>query len=452
MKPVRRRSVWLVAALVLAVAILPAWGARKRAGSPLPPRIHPPARPSTGIDIRPGQPLQAALDAARPGAVFRLAPGVYRGPVTIRRPATVWGPPDAIIRSTGEGRTVRIESDNVALEGMTVDGSGDRYDKTDSAVYVRGRNDTVRGVTIRNALYGIVVDSSRDLHIEDNHIIGNPATPLGIRGDAIRCWRVRDSTIARNVIENSRDLIIWFSPNVRVLGNYVRNGRYGTHFMYSSGGVVEDNRYLNDIVGVFVMYSDDIRITRNLFAGNLASDGFGVGGKESGNLTLVDNRFIANRVGVYFDTCPFHPNQTDRLLRNRFMFCDTAMMFLASETNNDFEDNTLADNLVQVRVESRGDLMKTRWRRNYFDDYRGYDLNGDGFGDVPYELRSLSGTLMEDHPNLTFFRGTIALDAIDAISEMFPLFKPRPLLVDPTPRIEPLAETASGRERLSVHS
>jgi nitrous oxidase accessory protein len=452
MELVRKRSVWLLAVLVSTIAILPAWGGRARNASPAltPPSIRPPARPATGLDLHPGDSLQAALDAASPGAVFRLAPGVYPGPVIIRHPVTLWGPSGAIIRSTGEGRTVLVESDNAAIEGLTVDGSGDRYDKTDSAVYVRGRNDTVRGVTIRNALYGIVIDSSEGLTVEDNHIVGNPATPLGIRGDAIRCWGVRNSLIAGNVIENSRDLIVWFSPRVRVVGNFVRNGRYGTHFMYSNGGVVEDNRYLNDVVGVFVMYSDDIRIARNLFAGNLESDGFGVGGKESGNLTLEDNRFIRDHVGVYFDTCPFHPNQTDRLLRNRFMFCDTAMVFLSSETNNEFEDNTLSDNLVQVRVESRGDLMRTRWRRNYFDDYRGYDLNGDGFGDVPYELRSLSGTLIESHPNLTFFRGTVALDALDTISEMFPLFKPRPLLVDPMPRMEPPAGSASARS--SVHS
>jgi nitrous oxidase accessory protein len=403
-----------------------------------PPRRAAPARPAGGVLIPAGKSIEAAIRTAAPGATFWLEPGVYPGPVTIDRAVTLWGPRGAIVRSNGTGRTVVVRTDGARVLGFTIDGSGHRYDKMDSGLYVRGTGVEVRGITIRNALYGIVLENSKDLTIDDNHIVGDIHTPLGLRGDGIRLFGSSGCVLAGNQIENSRDLLVWFSANAKIIGNLIEGGRYATHFMYSNGGVVERNRYLRNTVGVFVMYSDDIRIVGNTFAGNMKFDGFGVGAKESGNILIDGNRLVQDRVGIYFDTCPFHPDQKDRIQHNLFALCDTAVDFLGSGVNNIFNDNTLRDNQTQVRVEDQGDLMQTEWTRNYFDDYEGYDLDGDGFGDVPYEPRSLSGQLLSERPELRFFRGTAALDLIDAVAAVMPMFRPKPLLIDRQPRMRPL--------------
>ena len=62
-----------------------------------------------------------------------------------------------------------------------------------------------------------------------------------------------------------------------------------------------------------------------------------------------------------------------------------------------------------------------------------YVLGRDGSGDVPYELRSLSGTLVATHPQLDYFRGSPALFLIDAASHVLPLFRPKAVLVDARP-------------------
>ncbi len=36
------------------------------------------------------------------------------------------------------------------------------------------------------------------------------------------------------------------------------------------------------------------------------------------------------------------------------------------------------------------------WRGNFYSDYWGRDLNGDGFGDVPYVIHGLKGTISMD--------------------------------------------------------
>jgi nitrous oxidase accessory protein len=90
-----------------------------------------------------------------------------------------------------------------------------------------------------------------------------------------------------------------------------------------------------------------------------------------------------------------------------------------------------------VEVEGGGNALDVRWEGNAFDDYAGYDMNGDGQGDIPYELRRLSSQLRGTYPTLQFFRGTVALEFLDAVSSLFPLVQPRLTLVDPHPAMRP---------------
>ncbi len=75
------------------------------------------------------------------------------------------------------------------------------------------------------------------------------------------------------------------------------------------------------------------------------------------------------------------------------------------------------------------------WEGNAWSDYAGYDLDGDGVGDLPYELKDLSGALTARHPDLAFLRGTLALALVGVAGEVVPLFAPKPILRDPAPRM-----------------
>jgi len=77
------------------------------------------------------------------------------------------------------------------------------------------------------------------------------------------------------------------------------------------------------------------------------------------------------------------------------------------------------------------------WRGNYFADYTGYDLDGDGTGDVVYQLRSFEAELVTQRPGLAFFHGTPALGAADAVTRLVPIYERRTLLTDPAPRLRP---------------
>ena len=161
----------------------------------------------------------------------------------------------------------------------------------------------------------------------------------------------------------------------------------------------------------------------------------GLGIKESGNLTVSDNTFIANTKGVYMDTTPLEPADFNTFENNAFFHSEVAILMHSSEKRNAFRGNTFVSNHSQLQVEGGGNALAVDWQGNSFDDYVGYDMDHDGFGDIPYELRRLSSQLESTYPQLQFFRGGITLELLDAISSMFPMLEPETTLVDPRPRL-----------------
>jgi len=425
---------WLIVALAAGLLL----GARRAppSASDEEHEAGPPC-PTGGQMVSPGTGLQSAVDGAAEGATLCLSPGAYDGPLVISAPVVVQGPATAVIRSSGEGTTVRVSADGVELRGFTVVGSGMRYDRADAAVYVRGDDVTVSGLTVRGALFGIVVERSNGVTVTDNEISGMAELSVGIRGDGIRLWEVRGSTVAGNRLQDSRDILVWYSPGNRVVGNTVLRSRYGTHFMYSDDSVVEGNEYRGNLVGVFVMYSRGITLRRNVFQDSGGRDGMGLGVKESGNLVVEDNTFLRDRACIYLDTSPARQGDSVLVRANTLAGCAAAVTFHSTATGNRFADNTFVSNMTQVGVEGRGNARGVAWVSNYFDDYEGYDLDGDGFGDVEYEIHSLSERLVSEHPQLAFFRGTVALTMLDVAAQVFPVLRPETMLVDARPRMAP---------------
>lgn len=412
--------------------------------SPRAFRAEPP-RPHCDLIAESGAALQPMIDDLAEGGTLCLERGTYSGPLVARRRMTLWGAPDAVILSTGSGTTVRVEAGGVALLGFAVDGSGGRFDLLDAAIHVSGEGAVVEGVLITRAVFGLLVEKAGHVTLRHNEIHGIEDGPIGLRGDPIRLWETRDSLVLGNRVVAGRDIVVWYSERNRIAENWVTSGRYGTHLMYAHHNVIERNRYEDSVVGIFLMYSHDVTVRHNRLVGSHGPAGMGLGAKESGNLLIEDNALIDNTIGIYLDTSPQQEDHTNLVRGNLIAFGEAAVVFHSSETRNRFSGNDFRDNRVQIKVEGAGNARGVDWRGNYWDDYQGYDLDRDGIGDLPYELRSLSGELVQREPTLAFLNGTPALWMIDAITHIAPLLAPRVLLVDPTPLMDaprPAAPTA----------
>lgn len=394
--------------------------------------------------VDPGEDLQARIEAAPEGATLCLLPGRHSGPLRIERRLALRGTADAVVVSDGTGSTIEVEADGVELVGFAVDGSGGRFDLLDAAVRVHADDVRVEDLSIHGALFGLLVERSNGAVVRGNTLTGDPAKPLGMRGDGIRLWEVRRSRVEGNRLADSRDIVVWYSPDNHIAGNHVERGRYGTHLMYSHGNEIERNVYVDNVVGIFAMYSRDLTIRGNTIARCAGAAGVGLGAKESGGFDVRDNVFVANTVSVYLDTSPLEPSDQNLFVGNAFRFSEAAVVFHGVAERNTFRGNSFRDNRTPVRVEGRGDARAATWYGNDYDDYAGYDLDGDGVGDLPYELRSLSSGLEVRRPALAFFRGSVAMGLVELAGEALPLFRPKTLLVDPAPRMRPARVAAEG--------
>ena len=394
-----------------------------------------PPRPARCEVVAAGADLAAAVASAEEGGALCLAPGEHAGPVRLDRRIELWGPRSAVVRAASSGSVVVVTAPGARVAGFTIDGTGGRFDDLDAAVHVTADDVAVEGIAVVHAVYGILVERSRRVSVRGNHVRGDAATAMGLRGDTIRLWETHDSVVEHNLVEDGRDIVIWYSRNNRLADNRVERGRYGAHLMYSHDNVVEDNRITSGVVGVFVMYSRGVTLRRNLVVDAGGAAGMAIGLKDSGNLVVENNVLARDTVGIFIDQSPGQVGDTLAIQGNVIRQCDAAMGFHTTPQSTRITGNDFADNVETVRGGAGVEPSHAFWHQNYFDEYVGYDLDGDGTGDLPHLARSASEELIARHPELAFFRGATVLGIVDAASKLLPIWTPRTLLVDDAPRM-----------------
>ena len=383
--------------------------------------------------------LQAIIDAAAPGSVLTLEPGVYAGNVSIDKPLTIDGGGEATIDAGGEGNGVDVASADVTLRRLTIRNTGDSLDRENAGVSSReSARLVVENCTFESVLFGVFARQSPDSVIRDN-VIGAMDLEPGRRGDAIRVWEAHGSTISGNVVDGGRDSVMWYSDDLLVEGNRFVNGRYGLHLMYSHDATIRGNVLEGNSVGAFLMYTRNLVFTGNFVAGSFGPSGYGLGMKEVDGAMVSGNRFVANRVGIYFDYTPISYDITQRFTDNLIAYNQIGLLFLPNVERNEFSGNAFIENREQVGITGSGEFTGNSWTidgvGNHWDDFGGYDADGDGKGDIAYELDDLYSSLIDSHPELAFFTGTPAARAVDLAAQVFPTLRPRPKVVDEAPLV-----------------
>jgi nitrous oxidase accessory protein len=377
--------------------------------------------------------FQDLVDATPAGGLLRPPPGVYAGPVEIRRPIRIDGRGEVAIDAGGRGSVVRILTDGASLRGLILRGSGENHDTLDAGVQVRGQGNTIEDSVIEDCLFGVDLQQSNRNAIRRNRI-GSKPLPMGVKGDAIRLWYSFENEIVGNEITDVRDVVVWYSADNLIAENSVSGSRYALHFMYSRRNLVERNRYSGNMVGVFLMYSDGVEIRGNRITGSVGATGMGIGFKESSDVLVEGNAIVYCARGVYLDISPYEPDTTNRFLSNRIAYNGVGVDFHSDWHGNVFRGNDFDGNFTQVGVRGGGGATGHRWEGNRWDDYRGFDRDGDGRGDTPYELYAYSDRIWMLVPPAAFFRGSPLFEAIDFLDRLAPFAEPTMILRDTTPR------------------
>ncbi len=379
-------------------------------------------------------------DPAGPPTLW-LGERTWHGDLRIRRPVALHGAgPGTILEGSGTSTVVDAEGQGIVLDNLTIRGTGGKHTAEDSAVKIRGQGNTLRRLFLDHVLFGASLASCKQCVAEQLHVIGEAEHADGdaeLRGDGIKLWESDGSRVSHCLVEQVRDVVVWYSRDVTLEANVVRQSRYGSHFMYTHDCVVRDSAVIDNVVGIFVMYSSRLAVQGNVLAGAGGPAGVGIGFKDSDDITVTDNWFVGNTTGTYLDTTPRTPATPVHFDGNVVALNDIGLRFHAAPhgvfvTANDFQENGQA-----ASVDGGGDATSAELTDNFWSDYAGYDLDADGTGDVAYEVKRLSSELTEAHPSLKLFQGTAALVTLDAVARAVPVLATRLLLRDPRPSVRP---------------
>ena len=381
--------------------------------------------------------LQDAIDRAPVGSTIKLPAGVYKGNITINKPLSIIGQGEGvIIDGGGVGTVITAKGSFITLKNLTIINSGERHDKLDAAIAMsEGKQCEISNCVIKDTLFGI------DLQMVSNSIISNNSITskdldLGLRGDGLRLWYSNDNIVHKNSLIHSRDMVVWYSHGNVISENVGEHCRYSLHFMYAGKNIIKDNRYKYNSVGIFFMYSQDSIATGNIVKSSLGATGMGIGLKDVSNFTIKDNTVIYCAQGLYVDRSPFEPDTHNWIEGNNILYNSEAVHFHSLSENNIIRGNVLKGNIEDIVNDSRG--SKTNENEivgNYWDNYAGFDKNGDNIGDTPHKVYQYADQLWVYNPDVKFFYGSPVISLLNFLAKLAPFTKPLFLLEDEQPKV-----------------
>ena len=382
------------------------------------------------------KPLQDLVDKAPAGSVLKPPPGTYAGPVTINRPLTIDGGGKVTVDAGDRGTVMVLNASDSVIRGLHLTGSGDSHDTDDSCLDVRGHNNLIEDNVVDNCLFGIDLKQVNDSTVRGNRIQSKDFE-LGVRGDGLRLWYSNNNLIEKNENLDSPDMVSWYAHKNIFRENIGRRSRYSIHFMFANDNVLAGNQFYDNAVGIYFMYTEGGVARDNIISHATGATGMGIGFKEASGTLIENNEIIYCGVGIGSDLSPFQPDSTIEVRGNRFAYNGIGIMFNSETGGNNMVDNVFEGNLTQVSYGGRGDnnnSAKNSWAGNYWDDYQGFDRNGDGVGDRTHELYSYADQIWIEMPVARFFRSSPVMELLDFLERLAPFSNPDLILRDEKPR------------------
>lgn len=367
--------------------------------------------------------INKAIEKARSGDTIEVTRGVYNENVIISKSIYLRGINFPSINGNKIGNVIFITADNVTIDGFEIKNSG----RSSFEEYCGIKVEESVGVIVRNNKLldnsiGINYKKSYSGIIQDNYIMTS-ITDIPVLGNAIHCWNSDSLLIKRNKVRNHRDgIYLEFVKESNIQENIVEDcKRYGLHFMFSHRDNYENNVFRRNGAGVAVMYSRQVKMLSNLFEYNISDISYGLLLKDISDGVIANNKFMKNSIAIYMDGA----NKLE-LKNNLFSENGMGIRIVASSANNSILKNDFKGNTFDVGTNGRS--QNNKFENNYWDKYRGYDLDKNGYGDVPHRPLSVFSTISEYNPMAMLFFHSIVANLLDLSERIAPSVTPDNLI------------------------
>ena len=375
--------------------------------------------------------LAEAVEQVPAGGTSLIKPGFYTpGRIKKKKKLTLRGEGEAILDGESENQILTITADSVLITGLTFQNTGISFMEDRAAVKV----DDAHAVRIENNhfrdnFFAIYLAKSGYSIVKGNTIEASKLRETR-SGNGIHLWYCKGITIENNRVTGHRDgIYMEFVEEALIENNWSEsNLRYGLHFMFSDKCTYQNNVFINNDAGVAVMYTKNVTMIGNRFVKNWGSASYGILLKDITDSVIHHNIFSENSIGLYAEG-------SDRIeiYDNDFIQNGWAVKIMANALDNNFRNNNFIANSFDVTTNGRQN--NSYFKNNYWSNYEGYDVNHDGFGDVPFRpVRLFSMMVQKNEPALILLR-SFFVSLLDTAERIMPALTPE-TLVDEAPLMQ----------------
>lgn len=392
----------------------------------------------------PAQSLQQLLDQAAAGDHIYLTDGRYSGNFVVNKPLYISGSKNAILDGGGKGHGIELLTEDVTLDGLNIVNWGD--DLTDQNAAIYSDKNSNRIILKNNHLegdgFGIWLQGGEHCEIINNTVIGNENMRSADRGNGIQISNIKYTLVKDNNISKSRDGLYVISSTENTLeNNTMHHLRYGIHYMYSYNNKILNNYAYKTRAGYAMMNSRHLEII-----GNRTEDSLDYGflinyvikstfeGNIIKNVWTPKKKKVLGRDGKGL----FIYNSGYNIIKDNYIeHAEIGIHLTAGSEKVKISGNTFIDNQTQVKyVSNKIQEWSQEGTGNYWSNYHGWDMDGDGRGDVAFEPNDGVDKLFWKYPEAKILMDSPAVLLLRWVQQQFPVLK-APGVKDSNPLMKP---------------